>query len=77
MQGRTIIEENSTTKALQKWIYSVKRMRQRSEKYKANNIRSYLIESWYSKWIYSAKKIQSRLEKYRGNDIRGYCRERN
>ena len=44
-QGRTIIEENSTTKALRKWIYSVKRIRQRSEKYKVNDIRSYLIES--------------------------------
>ena len=44
-QGRTIIEKNSTTKALRKQIYSVKRMRQRSEKYKANNIKSYLIES--------------------------------
>ena len=44
-QSRSIVEENSITKPLRKWIYSVKKIRQRSKKYKASNIRGYLIES--------------------------------
>ena len=42
--NRNIIEENYSTKTLRKWIYSVKKIQRRSEKYKGNDIRSFCID---------------------------------